>query len=80
MFIHVKVTAGAKKETFEQVDETHFSVLVKEKAERNEANSRVIELIRKHFEGSGEVVGQIKIVSGHHSPSKLLSVNLESEN
>lgn len=73
MYIQVQVTAGAKQETFTQKDETHFVATVKEKAERNMANKRVIELMRQQFPQAT----RIQIVSGHHSPSKLFSVNIE---
>ena len=75
MYIHLKVRAGAKEETFVQLKESHFSATVREKAERNSANTRVIELIKAHFPESGRVV----IVSGHHSPSKLFSVEMPGE-
>ena len=44
MYIRVKVSPSAKKEIFKQINEDHFEVSVKEKAERNLANNRVIEL------------------------------------
>lgn len=75
MYIHVKVVAGAKAERVEEVDATHLAIWVTEPAERNLANSRVVELIRKHFPAAGK----IRIVSGHHSPSKLLSVELPDD-
>lgn len=71
MYIHVKVTAGMKKESFKQKSEDHFEISVKEKAERNMANSRVIEIVAKHF---GVPVNKVRIVNGHRSPSKLLVV------
>ncbi len=75
MYIHLKVRAGAKEESFTQLNETHFSATVKEKAERNAANARVIELIKAHFPEAGRVT----IVSGHHSPSKLFAVEMPGE-
>jgi uncharacterized protein YggU (UPF0235/DUF167 family) len=75
MYIHLKVQAGAKEETFVQLNETHFSATVREKAERNAANTRVIALIKERFPDAGRVT----IVSGHHSPSKLFSVEMPGE-
>lgn len=72
-YIKVKVFAGAKKESFEQKSEDHFEVAVKEKAERNLANRRVIELVAKHLKVP---TGKIRIISGHHSFSKMLSIDL----
>lgn len=73
MYIHVKVKTGEKKESFEKINKDHYLISVKEKAERSMANTRIIELIREKFPEAKEV----RIVSGHHSPSKLLSVNTE---
>jgi len=71
MYIKVRVFAGAKKEEFKKISNTHFEAKVREKAERNMANRRVVELARKHF----GVAGDVRIISGHHSPSKILSVD-----
>lgn len=73
MYIKIKVSAGSKKEEFKKISEDHFEVKVKEKAERNMANKRIIELIRHHFKTAGD----IRIISGHHSPSKILSVETQ---
>lgn len=71
-YIHVKVTAGVKKESFKQKSEDHFEISVKEKAERNMANTRVLELVAKHFKVSKN---KVRIVNGHRHPSKLLAVD-----
>jgi len=70
-YIHVKVTAGARKESFTKKDEDHFLILVRERAERNLANARVLELVAKHFKVP---IKKVRIVNGHRSPSKLLVV------
>lgn len=71
MYIRVRVSAGAKKESFEQVSEDSFLVSVKEPAEQNRANKRVRELVAGHF---GVEPKQVRIISGHHAPGKILSV------
>ena len=71
-YIHVKVTAGARKESFKKKSEDHFEISVKEKAEHNMANIRVLELIAKHFK---VIVNKVRIVNGHHHPSKLIVVD-----
>ncbi len=71
MFIHVKVTAGRKEEKIEKKSDTQFVVFVREKAERNMANKRIIEIFREMY-GTGKVW----ITNGHHSTSKLLSVDI----
>lgn len=71
MYIKVRVVAGAKKETFKKKSNDHLEISVKEKAEQNLANRRVIELISTYFKVPAK---QIRIISGHHSPSKILSI------
>lgn len=76
MYIRVKVTPNAKKESFalEEGKKDRFLASVREKAERNMANTRVRELAAAHF---GVPIGKAKIISGHTSRSKILSVSTE---
>lgn len=74
MYIKIRVTPGAKKETFSKDSPDHFTASVKEPAERNLANRRVIELIAAHFNVPS---GKVRMVSGHHSHGKILSVDIE---
>ena len=74
MYIKLYVNADAKREVFIARNENTFDVSVKEPAERNLANTRAMELIARHF---GIAVGKVKIVNGHHSPSKLLRVDVD---
>jgi uncharacterized protein (TIGR00251 family) len=69
MFIHVKVTPSAKKEVVTKKSKDHFVISVKEPAERNLANKRILEIMSELF-GTNSV----RIINGHNSPSKLLSV------
>lgn len=69
MYIRVRVTPGSKKETVRKVREAEYEMSVKEKAERNMANRRVIELAAREFRLPPRAV---RIVNGHRSPSKLL--------
>lgn len=70
MYIHVKVTTKSKKESFEELKDNYFAISVKEPAEKNLANKKLIEILKNHFQSSKG----IRIISGHHSPSKLFSV------
>jgi uncharacterized protein YggU (UPF0235/DUF167 family) len=74
MYIKVRVTSCAKKENFEQISKDHFKILVKEKAERNMANDRVRYLLAGYFSVS---LGKIRLISGHHSPGKIFSVDID---
>ncbi len=88
----------AKKEKIIKKSEDHFDISVKEPAEKNLANKRVIELVRDYFKvynpvrgkklsvsatstsfESGPLTGyngEVRIVSGHHSPSKIISLDI----
>ena len=69
MYIHIRIKTKQKTESITQLSDTKFEVSVKEEAKQNRANTRMIELVKEHFKSN-----KVKIVSGHHSPSKLLSV------
>lgn len=74
MYVKVKVFAGTRKQQVKEVGENRYEIHVKEPAERNMANSRVIELVAELYKINPKAV---KIFSGHHSPSKLLSIRKE---
>lgn len=67
----MKVRTGVKKESFKQKNKDHFEISVKEKAERNMANTRVLALVAEHFKVP---TNKVRIVNGHRHPSKLLVV------
>ncbi|MDP3726458.1 MAG: DUF167 domain-containing protein [bacterium] len=71
MYIKVHVTPGAKKESFEQKSETVFEVKIKERAQKNLANNRILELVAAHFKVQTR---KVRMVSGHRHPSKLLFI------
>ncbi len=71
MLIHVKVLAESKKDFVEEITPTSFKVYVKEPAENNRANQRMISLVAQKF---GIVTGKVKIMTGHHQPSKILEI------
>ncbi len=70
MYLKLKVIAGSKIEKIDKSSEDSWRVWVKAPAENNAANTRVLELIRCEFPGTS-----IRIVSGHHAPSKIVSIN-----
>ena len=71
MYIKVRVTAGAKKETVKVESADKLIISVKEKAKENQANKRVLQLVADHLKVP---IKKVKIINGHHSPSKLLEV------
>ena len=70
MYIKVRVITKAKEEKIEEIEPNFLKIWVKEPAERNMANKRILELAKARYP---EYNGDIRIVSGHHSPSKILS-------
>jgi uncharacterized protein YggU (UPF0235/DUF167 family) len=70
MYLKLKVTPDSKIEKVEKVHEDSWHIWVRVPAENNAANSRVLELIRYEFPDTS-----VRIVSGHHSPSKIVSIN-----
>lgn len=73
MYIRVKVLAGVKKELVKELGENRLEIHVKEPAEANLANKRVLEIVAERLEVS---VKKIKIINGHHHSVKLLSVEI----
>lgn len=71
MYIHVTITPSAKKEDLKELRSGHFEVSVKEPAERNLANKRLLEILADHFNNPE---GGVKIINGHHSRKKLIRV------
>jgi len=72
LYIKAIVTTGARKEKVFTNKTDHFEISVKEKAEKNMANKRVIELLSLYFKVSK---AKIRIINGHHHPHKLLVVD-----
>ena len=74
MYIHVHSFPKARTEKVIEKSPDHFDVYVREAAERNMANTRICELIALHFHIERN---KVRIINGHHLPSKLLSVNTD---
>ncbi len=74
MYIKVRVYPKSKKEEFAKISDNKFEIKVKEKTERNMANTRVVDVLANHF---GIDKGKIKLVAGHRSPSKMFSIDID---
>ena len=70
MYLKIKVIADCKQEKIEKLKDDEYRVWVKQSAENNQANTRVLEMIRELFPDTS-----VRIVSGHHSPSKILFIS-----
>lgn len=71
MYIKVKVYPDQKKDELRVIGENRFEARVRVPAERNMANMKVLELVSAHFKVPTRA---IRIVSGHQSQSKILSL------
>ncbi len=72
MYIKVHVVADAKKEEVIVEKKDHLKIFVREKAERNMANTRVCELVARYL---AVPVKSVRIINGHHTTQKLLSIH-----
>ncbi len=72
MYISVRVVAGAKQESVEVLPKGRLKICVKAPAERNLANHRVRELVAAHLQVP---LSEVRLLSGHTSPSKIFSVD-----
>jgi uncharacterized protein YggU (UPF0235/DUF167 family) len=72
MYVKVRATTGAKRESVRVVSTDTLAISVKEKAERNQANDRIIELVAQHYKVS---VKKVRFLKGRQSPSKTFSVD-----
>ncbi len=70
MYIKIKVVPEAKEEKVIKEEVDSWKIWVKVPAENNAANSRALELIRGEYPNTS-----VRIVSGHHSPSKIVSIS-----
>lgn len=71
MYVRVRVTPSAKKETVTRVSENELHICVREPAARNLANRRVGELVAQAL---GVDVRDVRMLAGHRSQSKMFSV------
>lgn len=71
MYAKVIAEPGAKKEKITQLKKDHFIIAVKEKAERNAANKRILEVLSAFL---NIPTGDLKIVIGHRSRSKIIDI------
>ncbi len=76
MYIKINVMASSRKQSIKKISETHFEISIREPAKQNMANRQIMEIMRKQFAPRSI----IKIVSGHHSASKIISVETKVTN
>lgn len=74
MYIRVFVQPNSKKEKIEQLSFDRLSISVREKAERNLANNRMLEILTAFFCVPRH---KVRLITGHHSQNKIISVDNE---
>ena len=72
MLVKLRVKADAKNDSLKQIAPDHFEISVREEAAENRANQSAIALLASHL---GVDAKRIRIVKGHHSPSKIVFVD-----
>jgi len=68
MIINIKVKPGSSEQKIKKISETEYEIKLKEKAENNKANLKLIRLLKKYFNA------EIKIKSGLKSRKKIVEV------
>lgn len=71
MYIKITVLTGQKQESIQSLANGRFLVSVREKPEQNQANNKVLDIVSDYFKIDSK---KIRFVSGHHKPSKILSI------
>lgn len=69
MLIKIKAYPDSRKEVVTKSPSGRLSIHVREPAEGNRANESILEIIR-----SMHPKARVKMVSGHHRPNKIVSV------
>jgi uncharacterized protein (TIGR00251 family) len=69
MYLKLKVLPNSKTDSMVKIKDDEYRVTVRVPAENNAANTRVLEMVRELFPNQ-----LVRIVSGHHSPSKIVSI------
>lgn len=75
MYVKVRVQPDSKKERVAKVGKQEYEMMVKEPAERNMANKRVREILAGEYNKS---IGEVRMISGHRSQSKMLYIDKTS--
>ncbi|MES2314943.1 MAG: DUF167 domain-containing protein [Patescibacteria group bacterium] len=70
MYIKVRVITGAPKEVIQKIEDDHIEMYLRQPPERGLANKRILEIMCSMYPNRA-----VKIVNGHHSPSKLIEIS-----
>jgi hypothetical protein len=71
MMISVKAKPGAREEKVEKIDETSFTVSVKEPPVQGRANAAIAKALAEYFKVSKS---QVRLVTGFSSKQKIFEI------
>lgn len=70
MLIKIKVYPETRREEVKKIKEDKFELFIRARAQNNEANTRVLEIVAEIFpQNKG-----IRIIKGHTTPNKIIEV------
>jgi len=69
MYLKVRVITDAPKEVVQKTEDDLIEMYIREPAERNLANRRVLQIIKEMYPDQA-----VRMIKGHHSPSKIIQV------
>lgn len=72
MYIKIRVIPSSKREVINRIDEENYEIKVKQEPKNNAVNKRLIEIMRDIYKQAKI----IRIISGHRSPSKIISIDV----
>jgi uncharacterized protein (TIGR00251 family) len=72
MKIFVKVKPRAKENKVEKIDDSNFTVFVKEAPIKGKANEAIIESLAEYF---NVAKSDVEIIRGHKSKDKIIEIN-----
>ncbi len=69
--IRIKAEPGAKKEKITEITPGRLAISVREPADNNRANDRILEIVADFY---GVLPKQVRITRGHRTPNKWITV------
>ena len=71
MLIHIKIKPDSNKDEVVKKNDASYIVFVREEAKENKANYAMLLLLADFLDVP---VSTLRIITGHHSPSKIIEV------
>ena len=71
MLIHIKIKPNSNKDEVVKKNDASYVVFVREEAKENKANYAMLLLLAEYL---NVPVSILRIITGHHTPSKIVAV------